>query len=138
MIELIIAWLAGAYAGWVVSKIVFKANLRDALEELGVDTDTKRKELREKALDFLRNEEEDDEDDLPVYQLRIEQHDGIYFLYDDEDGQFMAQGADFHELVDKLRSRFKAAKYTVSGDQAAVLRELLQKNNISLSSPKNG
>lgn len=138
MIELLIAFAIGCYVSWKVSKLLFKAQLRDALEELGVDTDAKRKELREKALDFLETHSEEDEDDLPVYQIRIEQHDGVYFLYDEDDGQFMAQGSDFHELVDKLRSRFKAARYTVSGDQAAVLRELLQKNNISLSSPKNG
>lgn len=65
---------------------------------------------------------------LPESQLRVkvEFDQNIYFLYNSDDGSFVAQGADFVELKQNLRARFPNRTVTVTSGDDTALEKLKQ------------
>jgi hypothetical protein len=41
-----------------------------------------------------------------IHRVRVEQDRKIYYWYDEDDGEFLAQGSTDAELVDQLKRRF--------------------------------
>ena len=55
---------------------------------------------------------------------RVEEHQGIFYVYNTEDNMFMAQGSTLLELKDRLESRVKDAHVFVTEGDADVLERL--------------
>jgi len=55
---------------------------------------------------------------------RVEQHDGMYYVYNLRDDSFLAQGSTLLELKNRLESRVKNAHVFVTEGDADVLERL--------------
>ena len=51
---------------------------------------------------------------------RVEVHHGLYYLFREDDGAFVAQGHDVQQLRDNLRLRFQHKQVVVNGDIATI------------------
>lgn len=53
--------------------------------------------------------------------VRVEQHDGVFYLYNVHDDSFIAQGLTVDELHTKVKSRWPDAQvFVTQGDQDAI------------------
>ena len=59
-------------------------------------------------------------------RVKLEFNQNIYFLYNSDDGSFVAQGADFAELKQNLRIRFPNRIVTVTSGDDTALEKLKQ------------
>ena len=82
---LLLMWIACTY---FIVQVTFGIHdgLRESNEELV-------KELHKRLNDI-------------IHLVRVEKHDGIYYWYDDDDGEFLAQGSSDEEIIAVLKTRF--------------------------------
>ena len=60
------------------------------------------------------------EEDL-VIRARVEQHDGIFYFYNNDSDEFLVQGSDMTELVDHLEARRTGTTVqVVAGDESTI------------------
>ena len=72
-----------------------------------------------RILDQINEEQEPEADNQLRVDVEFEQN--IYFLYNSDDGSFVAQGNDLLDLQDNLRKRFPDRTITiVKGDATAM------------------
>jgi hypothetical protein len=72
-----------------------------------------------RILDQINEEQEPEADNQLRVDVEFEQN--IYFLYNSDDGSFVAQGNDLLDLQDNLRKRFPDRNITiVKGDATAM------------------
>ena len=71
------------------------------------------------------------EDSIPC---RVELHDKVFFVYNNETNEFMAQGTDLAELRERIRSRWANRKVSVVAGDEAVLETLRTQLNEGSSS----
>ena len=83
VICIIIAWFAGAVAGW-------KAREEHA------------RKITEKFIDQMQESIQDDD----TIQITIEKHNNVFYVYDRETTEFMAQGSTQKEVENNLRKRY--------------------------------
>jgi hypothetical protein len=89
-------WVQGAYSGW-------------KLREKYIKNSSKQSSLPSE-------DEKPDEDDL--VRITIEEHNGVFYIYNKKDKTFMVQGKTKQEIEDALSSRFPGKRF------AATLEEL--------------
>jgi hypothetical protein len=65
---------------------------------------------------------------------RVEQHNEIFFMYNNDTNEFMAQGSDLKELCKHIRSRWANRKVSVVAGDNAVLETLRTQLNESSNS----
>lgn len=73
-------------------------------------------------------------DSVDLIPCRVEQHDGVFFVYNNETNEFMAQGSTLNELRERIKDRWKDQRVSVvAGDQAVLeqLKAQLDENSIS-------
>jgi hypothetical protein len=73
------------------------------------------KKVIEKHLRELEQSMESKED-APV-PIKIEEHDGVFFVYNKEDNSFMAQGKDKSELENVLNARFPGKRFAATQEE---------------------
>lgn len=61
---------------------------------------------------------------------RVEEHDGVYYVYNIRDNSFLAQGSNLNELKDRIESRVKDVRVFVTEGDADVLQRLKSTQNI--------
>jgi predicted RNase H-like HicB family nuclease len=67
-------------------------------------------------------------------QARVELHNNVFFVYNNETNEFMAQGNDLTELRERIRARWSQYKVSVvAGDDHALDLLKAQVNEISSS-----
>ena len=60
------------------------------------------------------------EDNL-VVRARVEQHDGIFYFYNNDSDEFLIQGSDMTELIDRLEARRAGTTvHVVAGDESTI------------------
>jgi len=76
-----------------------------------------------KALDDFRAVRKEPNDEDSTGAIKIEQHGGQLYLYDQADGEFLAQGATLKEALDLIAKRFPDRKYAghLTAEQAKEL-----------------
>lgn len=58
-----------------------------------------------------------------VFQARVEEENGVFYVYNTEDQSFMAQGTTVDELRERIEQRWKDAQvFITQGDQAVLQR----------------
>jgi len=71
---------------------------------------------------------------VDLIPCRVEQHNGVFFVYNNETNEFMAQGNDLAELRERIKARWKDRRVSVvAGDEnvLAQLKEQLNENSCS-------
>jgi hypothetical protein len=86
-VTLLLLWISCTY--FVVQVAL---GIHDALTE---STNNLEKELH-KQLDDI------------IHRVRVEKYDGIYYWYDADDSEFLAQGTNDAEIIAVLKSRFSS------------------------------
>lgn len=73
------------------------------------------KKITEKLLENLGESVQKQAEDL--IQITIEQHAGMFYVYNKQDNTFMAQGKTKEELEDALGSRFPGKRFAASQEE---------------------
>ena len=55
---------------------------------------------------------------------RVEEHNGIFYVYNAEDDTFLVQGSNLQELKDKLEKSYQDKKIVVTEGEESVLTRL--------------
>ena len=60
------------------------------------------------------------EEDL-VIRAHVEEHNGVFYFYNEKNNEFLIQGSDIKELIEHLESRRPGTiVHVVRGDEAAI------------------
>ena len=113
----ILGMLLGIWLFYVLMKMAVHITVARASKEL--------QEL-EKAI-----EQYHEEDMIPC---RVESHQGMFFVYNDQTNEFMAQGNTLAELRDRIKARWSNIRVSVVAGEQAVLEQLKAELNESSSS----
>lgn len=89
-------WFYGAYFGW-------KARENYA------------KKLTAKLLENIKGQEQ--EENSTLIQIKIEQHAGMFYVYDKQDNSFMAQGSTKEELENALSYRYPGKRFAAAEEE---------------------
>ena len=103
MIEFLIGAAAGAIVGYMVFRIMIHIAVSRAERELG---------LLARAVEIY---------EASTIPARVEQIDGVFYVYDTRDDSFLAQGQTVTELRSRIESRVKHARVMVTEGEESVL-----------------
>jgi len=103
MIEFLIGAAAGAIIGYMVLRILLYIAISRAERELG---------LLARAVEIY---------EASTIPARVEQIDGVFYVYDTRDDSFLAQGETVTELRSRIESRVKHARVLVTEGEKSVL-----------------
>ena len=103
MIEFLLGAAAGVIIGYVVLRILVHIALSRAERELG---------LLAQAVEIY---------EAATIPARVEQIDGVFYVYDTRDDSFLAQGQTVTELQSRIESRVKHARILVTEGEESVL-----------------
>ena len=103
MIEFLLGAAAGAIVGYMVLRIMIHVALSRAEKELG---------LLAQAVEIY---------EASTIPARVEQIDGVFYVYDTRNGSFLAQGDTVAELKSRIESRVKHARVLVTEGEESVL-----------------
>jgi len=59
-----------------------------------------------------------------IIPARVEQHDGVFYVYNTRDGSFIAQGTSIDEIKNRIEERMKDATVMVTEGDTDVLQKL--------------
>lgn len=114
----IVGWIIGHKVCSMWNHITF----REILKDLGV-TDQQLKDLASsKGLDMpLVDADSSQEQQRPVVEIKIEQHQGILFAFRKDNDQFLAQGTDREALIQRLTENLTPCRVIVAKEDGADL-----------------
>ena len=116
----IVLWIV---VGIFIGVIAFYLTLK-----LAVNILTRRIERELETLEEALKEHVD------LIPCRVEQHQGMFFVYNNDTNEFMAQGSTLTELRERIKARWKDQRVSVvAGDEAVLdqLKEQLNENSCS-------
>jgi hypothetical protein len=108
--EVIVSFILGVAVGVLIVLMFIKSAVREALESADNSLD-KLKELVEKEID-------------QTVQTRIEEHHGVYYLYNVKDGAFLGQGATLIEIKDCIAKRLPNTNVNIIEGDTDVIKKL--------------
>lgn len=121
MMEILIM-IAGIWIGWKVGTTVQLLSFRKVLEELGVEDSQLRKLAERNGIKLPEPDKpQESESDLLVIEVRVEEINGIYYVYRKNDDQFLCQGTDRQQLIDGIHSRIGNCRVVIDKDEGAHL-----------------
>jgi hypothetical protein len=86
-----IVWIGGAVSGW-------KAREEHA------------RQITEKFIDHIHNSVQQEVEES-VIQISIEKHNNVFYVYDKETNEFMAQGSSKDEVETNLKKRYPGKSF---------------------------
>jgi len=113
---------------WIVVGIFIGVTAFYLTMKLAVNLLTRRIEQQLETLEEALKEHVD------LIPCRVEQHNGVFFVYNNETNEFMAQGNNLAELRERIKTRWKDRRVSVvAGDEnvLAQLKEQLNENSCS-------
>lgn len=121
MSDFIVGILVGVPAGmflmYFLLKIILDMAIKKLTQDIG-DLDQVIEKFREdRAID-----------------CRVESHNGVFFVYNNDTNEFMAQGSTLVELRERIKSRWANVRVSVVAGEQAVLEQLKAELNESSSS----
>jgi hypothetical protein len=123
IIEFLIVFAVGCWIGSTVRGVWMAMSFREILRDLGV-TDQQLRTLAEKndiQLPEIKPDEEDPNSDLPILEVRVEQHPEGLFAYRKQDDFFLAQGKDREGLMAALVNNLTNVRVIVHKEDGADL-----------------
>jgi hypothetical protein len=103
MIEFLLGAAAGVIIGYVFFRVMIHIAVSRAERELG---------LLARAVEIY---------EASTIPARVEQIDGVFYVYDTRDDSFLAQGQTVTELRSRIESRVKHARVLVTEGEEAVV-----------------
>ena len=113
---------------WIVMGFVAGVTAFYLILKLAVNLLARRIEQQLETLEEALKEHVD------LIPCRVEQHDGVFFVYNNETNEFMAQGNDLAELRERIKARWKDRRVSVVAGDEAVLEQLKAQLNESSNS----
>lgn len=98
----VVVWIMGAVYGWY-------ARERHAERTLN--------RFVEKMADHI------DEQASKLTLIKVEKHNGVLYIYNKENNEFMAQGANRKEVESSLAKRYPEKRFTATPEDLKVLDE---------------
>ena len=108
---------------WVAVGIFIGATAFYLTMKLAVNLLTRRIEQQLETLEEALKEHVD------LIPCRVEQHNGVFFVYNNETNEFMAQGNDLSELRERIKARWKDRRVSVVAGDENVLAQLKEQFN---------
>lgn len=101
MIEILLALIAGIWIGKTVTNAMNQIAFGQILKDLGVtEQDLKRvKQQLDQQLDPDKTTDE-------IIEIKLEQHQGQIYAFRKDTDQFLGQGPDREQLIERLQSQF--------------------------------
>lgn len=61
------------------------------------------------------------EESAVTIRARVEEHDGVFYFYNNESNEFLVQGSNLQELIDHIEARKPGATvHVVKGDESTI------------------
>ncbi len=111
MVEFILGFCLGLLVAYVTVKIVVWSTLRQ-LEQDNIEVD----ELIDKMKQKIENN---------IITARMEEHQGLFYVYRADNNEFIAQGATADEIDEKTMQRFGKKSVIVTDAEDQVLSRYL-------------
>jgi ABC-type transporter Mla subunit MlaD len=113
---IIAALIVGIYLGWRLNDALTKFTFKTMIEEAGITT----KDL-DQFLEHHKDHLDQSTDQLEPLEVVLEQHGDQIYAYRKSDNQFLAQGHDRKELIDRLTQRLSNVKLIIAQEDGADL-----------------
>ena len=110
------------YLGFKAGEAWYLLTFKTLLKELNVTNEHLMKIARDKGIDLADSEPTEDDDpnsDLPILEVRIEQHPEGLFAYRKVDDSFIAQGKDRECLMENLVNNLNNVRVIVHKEDGA-------------------
>jgi hypothetical protein len=122
-IELVVLSIIMAlYLGFKAGEAWYLLTFKTLLKELNVTNEHLMKIARDKGIDLAESEPtEDEHSDLPILEVRIEQHPEGLFAYRKADDSFIAQGRDRQGLMENLVNNLVNVRVVIAKEDGADL-----------------
>ena len=108
MESFLIGFVIGSILVWVAYGIMIRIATKQAQEQIQTLVSAIEKEAKN------------------IIQARVELHDGIFYVYNTNDGSFMAQGTTMTEIRQSIESRWHEARVYVTEGEKDVIEALKQ------------
>lgn len=115
MIEFFTGLVLGTAVGVFIVLMFIKSAVREALESAD-DSLTKLKNLVEQEIE-------------QTIQTRIEEHNGVYYIYNINDGAFLGQGTTLTEIKDCIAKRLPNTNVNITEGDINVIKKLQSELN---------
>jgi len=115
LLAFVLGCMLGAIVGYRVADRMHKAIIPDIFRRAGVTP-----EKLEQAMVDLQKEINDEVKD-PEINIKIEAVNGQLYVYRKETSEFLAQGTNYDEILDILKSKFTDVKFAVTKEDGAEL-----------------
>lgn len=117
---LIVAGL-GWWAGSAWTAMVLRSGFQKILKELGVTDQQLKKLARDHGMGAGEARSSADEPQLAEIEIKLEQHQGVIYAYQIQDGKFLGQGVDRDELVESLKKNLANVRLIIAEEHGARL-----------------
>jgi hypothetical protein len=104
--DMLIGFAIGVALTTVAVKIAMAIAMHNAMQTI---------QALEKALETLQDN---------MVKARVEQHDGMFYVYNTQDNSFIAQGTSLSELKSRIEERMRNANVVVTEGDDSVLKAL--------------
>lgn len=118
MIEILIAFAVGFWAGKLVHEWIFAAMLRRVMQDLNLSQEDLDKLIEEHTGESF---EEVDEQGLTVRDIRIELHNDTLYAFAKDTDEFLGQGATKEALVERLAEKMVNVRLLISKEDGGEL-----------------
>jgi hypothetical protein len=115
LLAFVLGCMLGAIVGYRVADRMHKAIIPDIFRRAGVTP-----EKLESVMADLQKEINDEVKD-PEINIKIEAVNGQLYVYRKETSEFLAQGTNYDEILDILKSKFTDVKFAVTKEDGAEL-----------------
>jgi hypothetical protein len=124
--DLLILFVLVAAVSWKASQIWHVMAFKKLLEDLGISDSQLRKLAQDHGIIEMSEESQTAEDDdpnsdLPILEVRVEQHPEGLFAYRKMDDSFIAQGKDREGLMENLVNNLTNVRVIVHKEDGADL-----------------
>ena len=124
IIEFLIVFILGWYIGHKISGYWMALSFREILKDLGVTEQQLRKLAAKNDIPLPVENPRDSitgEVTLTPMEIRIEEHQGILFAYRLDNDQFLGQGPDRDQLIERLKDNLTNVRLIVAEENGANL-----------------
>ena len=117
----ILSVVMALYIGFKAGEAWYLYTFRQILKDLNIKNSDLRRLAASKGIEMAALEEENENSDLPVLEVRIEQHPEGLFAYRKDDNGFIAQGSDRNGLMENLVNNLTNVRVVVAKEDGADL-----------------
>ena len=124
IIEFLIVFILGWWIGHKISGYWMALSFREILKDLGVTEQQLRKLAAKNDIPLPVENPRDSitgEVTLTPMEIRIEEHQGILFAYRLDNDQFLGQGPDRDQLIERLKDNLTNVRLIVAEENGANL-----------------